>query len=519
MPSMSITVFMIRKAAYNEFNRFLGSLGRGVPTTGDISGTFYAIPSEPKQPGWVVALSGTYLPHAATAELFSQSPAGLLICRENSKLLAISFGHAWMKLKSEWLDHDFGRRVALNSIAAVDLRQLRSEQVLANRHRSIERSPDGASLNDFSYESDRDLVFSVEGISRKLPFTGTVRGGAPLRFDIEVEQLRKAIHATTKRLGYGYQEKFPDIDSLMPVTLKDHITSLDSRLDEEISTGNTERRVGLTPPASLEVFDQDLYFSYGRFNPTKHARSWALLYQEWVASLKGENPTLAVAERSVFHAIDAASGIRKTSIKIRDALSFDFVRPDGHYVIFSGKWYKASPNLLLKISVFLANMTASEFPPPTWNGIEREVEYNQRACNENTTLVHMDARHIFYGGGQSKFEFCDFLDPTNRVLYFVKNPNSATGMSHLYEQVRRTTELFFGNNPDYIERLRIALLRHRPGIDITWLQTPPRGPDWEVCLVSMGKEAAELPLFAKCGLMRVYRELSGRHRTISFCAA
>lgn len=519
MPSMSVTVFMIRRAAYAEFKTFLGGLGTGVTTVGGIDGTFYAIPDVPRTPAWVSSISNAYLPSDATAGLVSQSPAGILVCRARGKLIAITFGHAWMKLSSDWVDQNFGRRVALNSISESDLRQLRSEQVLANRHRSIERAPVSATLNEFSYESDRDLVFSVEGFCRSPPFPGVIRGGAPLRFDVEVALLPKALVAASKRLGLGYRSKFPDIDSLVPVTLKNDIAALDKRLDGEILAGNINNLIKLTPPASLEVFDQDIYFSYGRWSQAKHARSWALVYAEWIASLAAVKPNLIIAERSSINVVEASTGVRKTTVRVRDALSFDFVRNDGHYVIFSGRWYRASPNLSAKLTAFLTQITASPFPPPAWNGTDDEGTYNQNACIANPALVHMDARNIFYGGGQSKFEFCDFLDPVNKVLYFVKNPASSAGMSHLYEQVRRTTELFFGNNPEYITKLKAALIRKRPSITTSWLNTPPRGPNWEICLVSMGKAAPDLPLFARCGLMRVCRELVGRFKNVSYSVA
>lgn len=518
MASLSITVFMIRRLAYAEFFNFLEDLGAGTPTLGGISGTFYSMPDNPSPPGWVLALSDTYVPRGALNNLVSQSPAGILVVRANKKLFAICFGHAWMKLKSDWVDHNFGRRVALNSIEKDDLRQLRSEQVLAKRHRSIERSPKNARLDEFGFESDRDLVFSVEGFSRLPPISGMVRGGAPLRFDVEIDSLPKALHAASRRLGFGYQSRFPDIDNLLPVTSKDVIKDLNVTLDKEITAGNPGGLVGLSPPDSLEVFDQDVYFSYGRWKKEGHARSWALSYPEWIASLNGERASLAAAEKSLIHVVDAGNQARKASIKVKDALSFDLVKNDGHFVIFSGRWYRASPNLDLKVREFLASLRTSRFPPPSWNGRDDEGVYNVNACVGNA-LIYMDARHIFYGGGHSKFEFCDFLDAENKILYFVKNPNSAAGMSHLYEQARRTSELFFGNNPEYLQKLRMAILAKHPGLDVSWLDVRPRGLDWEICLVSLGRHARDLPMFAKCGLMRAHKDLSRRVRLVSYCVA
>ncbi|SOT93077.1 TIGR04141 family sporadically distributed protein [Xanthomonas arboricola] len=516
MSNLTVTVFLIRRNYYSEFNGLLKKLGSGFNLSGGLNGRFYPIEDDEKFPVWVNLIAPKFVPVIGVKKLKSQSPAGIISCKVKNKLLVITFGHAWMKLKNDWVESDFGRRVCLNVIDENDLKQLRSEQILAKRHRSIERSPKNANLYAFNYESDRDLVFSVEGIGRKRFFQGNIRGGAPLRFDIEADFLPKALLSAIKRMGHGYRKKFPDIDNLIPITLKDEIDKLDQELGKEIKAGNTANRITMAPPASLEVFDHDIYFSHGRWAGGAHAKSWSLIYAEWIASLKSAKPNLEVSTRKSIHVIDAATGFRKSSISPRDSFSFDVTRPDGHFITFSGKWYKASPNLESKISIFLKNLSASSFAPPAWNQTDHEGIYNTKACVANPSLVHMDARNVNYGGGYSRFEFCDFADPVNKVLYFVKNPGSSAGMSHLYEQARRTSELFFGNNIYYFNNLLLTVQKNYPALVVDWLVNYPRSSEWEICLVSMGKQASQLPMFAKCGLMRVHRELSTRFKAVTY---
>ncbi|WP_115560817.1 TIGR04141 family sporadically distributed protein [Xanthomonas arboricola] len=516
MSNLTVTVFLIRRNYYPEFNKFLKKLGSGFDLSGGLRGRFYPIEDDEKFPAWVNMIAPKFVPVIGVQELKSQSPAGLMSCKIKNKLLVITFGHAWMKLKNDWVESDFGRRICLNVIEENDLKQLRSEQILAKRHRSIERSPQNANLYAFNYESDRDLVFSVEGIGKKSFFRGNIRGGAPLRFDVEPDFLPKALFAAIKKMGYGYRNKFPDIDNLIPITLKDEIEKLDLELEKEITAGNVTNRITMAPPASLEVFDSDIYFFHGRWAGAIHSKSWSLVYAEWVASLKSVKPTLEIATRKSIHVVDAATASSKSTISPRESFSFDVTRPDGHFVTFSGKWYKASPNLENKISIFLKGLLASSFVPPAWNQTDHEGAYNKNACLANLLLVHMDARNVSYGGGYSRFEFCDFADPINKVLYFVKNPGSAAGMSHLYEQARRTSELFFGNNYSYLNNLIFTVQKNHPTLAVDWLVNYPRSSDWEICLVSMGKHADQLPMFAKCGLMRVHRELSTRFRAVTY---
>lgn len=484
--------------------------------SGGLDGHFYPIEDKEKTPTWASTISSLFVPSSAVSKLKSQSPAGIMSCKAGKKLLAITFGHAWMKLKSDWIEHDFGRRVALNILEEDDLKQIRSEQVLAKRHRSTERSPNNSKLYSFNYESDRDLVFSIEGVGRRKLFNGSIRGGAAFRFDVEINRLPASLRATTKLLGYGYQRKFPDIDNLISVTSKDEILDLEKELDAEIEDGNKSNKITMAPPSSLETFDKDIYFSYGRWAKKSHARSWSLSYFEWASSLKGVKPTLEIASKNLINVVDASTSKLTTKISAKDSLSFDISRPSGHFLIFSGRWYKASPNLEQKVSLFLKELQPPSIPPPPWNKTDDEKNYNFNACAISPHLLHMDARMVYYGGDKSKFEFCDFADPAKKILYFVKNPSSSAGMSHLYEQARRTSELFFGVNNTYIDALTLTMEKNHPTAIIDWIKNPPRSSEWEICLVSMGKPAHLLPMFAKCGLMRVHRELSKRFSAVTY---
>lgn len=517
MESLSVTAFLIRRDCTDEVREFLINLQDRIPLSLEYgTGSFFPISSEPDPPNWAKELQDKLLTRPPAIPLNSQSPAGILSIWLKSRLILITFGHAWMKLDPRWYQHDFGRRAALNLIEKDALRQIRLEQVLAKRHRQIERAPGAADLYSFGYESDRDLVFSVEGVSRHKVIHGTVRGGAALRFDTRTDRLPRALELACKLQGYGYQKKFPDIDSLAPITNKIDIQNLDSELEIELAAPHP--RVSMAPPTSLEVFDQDLYFNYGRWNAKNHARSWNLSFDEWKASLGGAAPNLHAATEATINVVDASTGVRRTRIIPKDCFSLDVTNKRGHFILFSGKWYMASPNLEAKMESFLNSLLPPSEPPPNWNGADDEGTYNNSVCNLNNELVHMDARNVMYGGGQSRFEFCDFLNPSKKILYFAKNPSSAQGMSHLFEQTRRTVELFFGNNDLYLNKLRRKLIQEHPNLNMDWIEGRPISSQWEVCLVSLGKRADQLSMFPRCGLMKLHREISGRCGKVTFAA-
>jgi uncharacterized protein (TIGR04141 family) len=100
-----------------------------------------------------------------------------------------------------------------------------------------------------------------------------------------------------------------------------------------------------------------------------------------------------------------------------------------------------------------------------WNQVDDEGTYNDRCAKKDKSLLHFDKKDVWYGGGQSRFEFCDLMHLGTKRLYFVKVPSKSSGMSHLVEQTRRTVELFFGPDPGFRTALEKKIKKLNSKID------------------------------------------------------
>jgi uncharacterized protein (TIGR04141 family) len=125
-------------------------------------------------------------------------------------------------------------------------------------------------------------------------------------------------------------------------------------------------------------------------------------------------------------------------------------------------------------------------------------------------MLLFDKKIVHYGGGQSKFEFCDFMHLKKRTLFFAKIPSRSSDCSHLVEQTKRTIELFFGVDGTFRSKLRKSILKKNAKADTSWLDSRPRPGDWKLCLVLMGKEKDSLPLFARCSVSRLAKHCEER---------
>lgn len=155
---------------------------------------------------------------------------------------------------------------------------------------------------------------------------------------------------------------------------------------------------------------------------------------------------------------------------------------------------------------------------PVWNTLDDEGTYNAGVPLKDGTIWLFDKKLVNFGGGRSRFEFCDLVHLDTKTLYFVKQPSGSTSVSHLCEQLRRTVENFFSTDDAFRKKLRESIAKHDKSKDISWLTNRPHRHEWNLCLVSMGKHANQFPFFAKCGVARLVRELEQGGYRISFQA-
>src|SRR5216684_1642253 len=90
-----------------------------IPLSEPLNGVF--VPLEPaiREPLWVPAIR-TIVETGETpllTDFTSRSPSGLLVMWRPTRTFVLPFGQgAWQHLSNDWLERDFGRRVALNAV-------------------------------------------------------------------------------------------------------------------------------------------------------------------------------------------------------------------------------------------------------------------------------------------------------------------------------------------------------------------------------------------------------------------
>jgi uncharacterized protein (TIGR04141 family) len=402
---LSFSAFLLRADQVQKFESALVNGRSGLELAPPLDGIFIPLASTPAEPAWL-ALVRRLLVAPGNLTLQSQSPGGLIFVRHASKHFVLTFGQAWHRLEDEWLEHDFGRRVALNSIARDKIVAIRAEQVFAKGHLANERAPRASSVDEFGVEFDRDLVSAVEGLPGDEILGKSIRGATSLRTQLPLSGLAAALDRAADLFDSDdYKKTWPELDNMGPVKDSVLVTQLETELDTEFASGTAQRRLNLfTPDQRHEEGAVPDSYVFGRMTKTP-ATSPYLMVDSWLNYLQNERMTPSVhsAKQCRVHLMDEAKEeIRSHSVF--DCFGYELVLHGKQYILSSGIWYEVVDSFVRRINQDVGRIAVPMINLPTWNQTDSEGEYNEECCacpasftsmQEISTLVEVSRNSSF----------------------------------------------------------------------------------------------------------------------------
>lgn len=521
---LSVSVYLLKKSKTTEAQQQLEAASAAVyPLIEGIpGGAFIALPADAEAPRWLAPVS-TLLAPGGAPQLEGQSPGAILWVPRGDKTFVFTFGYGHSKVKAEWVEPEFGKIVALSVVTQWQVREVRAEQVFARRHIASERAPRAAAVREFGFEADRDLVTAIEGMPEPTywPAFGTkVRGGVSFKFDLDVAKLVETLDRIIERFDSNdHRRRWPQANNLVPVRDDDKVLQLDALLDGLLTGARPEDAISLAAPGERSgdvAYPQ--HFVIGRRHKGAPTSPYLML-ASWLRYIgdKGLPLGVAAAKDTTVHLLDENKEEINTCAMYH-CMGAEVDLGGVTHVLSSGNWYAADQDFIESTKRTLATLGAPAVALKAWNTTDNEGPYNADAAAADPELWLFDKELVGYGGGASRFEYCDIMHLRTKTLYFVKHPGGSAGVSHLCEQVRRTAELFFDTDPGYRRKLAEKVAGVGKGWPTDWLDERPKQHEWDLCLVLMGKHVDALPFFAKCGIAWLLGELQRRGFKVSFQA-
>jgi uncharacterized protein (TIGR04141 family) len=132
---LPLTIFLLRPDRVPVFEKQLAGAGQDrLPLAAPFDGYVQSFPPTAGESKWVSVLQSA-MQNPAALSAMGMSPAALARIRRNGNTFVLTFGHAWQKLEDDWLEPEFGRRVALNAIPPDNLVEIHVEQGAHTRRR------------------------------------------------------------------------------------------------------------------------------------------------------------------------------------------------------------------------------------------------------------------------------------------------------------------------------------------------------------------------------------------------
>lgn len=438
-PTTTLTIYLL-KDSYLDGST---ALREGDLNSNDITGigTLYTVASQKRPPKWLTFFDNN-IPNNAT--LFNSTASGVLFVEAASRIFAVTFGYGKnLLIQGSW-EEGFGLRVTLNSIAPDKIKSIDHKTFeTVTRHSRTQTSREG-SAEDFGLDVERDLVRAVTGqpIDTSLGKRLTGMDALVAVAKVDLQGLPALLERYHKQfLQQDYKTHFSWIDNISEVRDPGVIKELNSRLLKRFQS-SADERLWLSVP---DLVDWSVIggFKYMRSEGTVHVD---LSIKDFIMTL--DDSSLLTLELLRKRRIFVMNRDEDKAIDDWPVFACIYCEEDidnETFLLTGGKWYKVEKQFVANVNEFIEQLTSNHAPLPIFDSVHdgSEGKYNERvAAASNGAMAHMDEKSIYYGGGKSKFEFCDLYSDSKELLHVKRYGGSSAPLSHLFAQGSTSAQLW-----------------------------------------------------------------------------
>lgn len=470
-------------------------------------------------PMWLHALSKKS--EGEFPNIHASSISGALLVTVEDRGFVLTFGHAWQKIRSRFIEPNFGIRCVLNLAERDSLRAIKRDRIAEDFIQAIEQIPDSDEIDRFGIDIERDLLRGVKAkVDSNREFGSWVAGGDPFKASIclEKESLQSFLARCISLWSLAdYQNNFAWVDNIAPI--RDEL--LDAELNQALVCALAEdpTQFVLCTPDLLGWDDFDLFaFQVKKRQHAPCADSLELgMWLDWLSGKGASLNFAALTENYIYAYKDDGSNVR--SWTVLSCIHGMLEKNDGHYLVHGGNWFRVDKNFVDRINKRVASIPVSTIDLPLPKIKEKEGDYNLRVANElSGSVLWMDKKLVSHGGGKSRFEVCDLFTDSGHLIC-VKPWGQASGsLSHLFNQARVSVQLL-NNDPIYRQKAKDMIGALDAGFALVWEVICDNPKDAEVVLAVMRCCPKEnLPFFAKLSLVNCIDDLLDMRFRATFLA-
>lgn len=425
----------------------------------------------------------------------------------DGRVMLLTFGQGRHLLKPGCWEEKFGIRTALNSIGVESIRSIDKHTLdTYGMHSRVQVSREAAP-SEFDIDFERDLVRAITGTPSDNSIAERLSGFDSLKMSkrTSLYTLKSDLSLLLSQFAKEiYKKNFPWIDYISEVrdpVLKDR---LDLFLIDAIRGGRGDI-CWLAIPEPIDWTEVSGFRFRGQGKRPDHQD---VRLPDFVADNNVDLSKLTV-DYLRNHEVGAVNdeGYFRYTWPVYKCLYCEAEKDGDTYLLTAGHWYKVATDFVQEVNKSVRNVDRVKLGLPEYDD-NTEEGYNRRAAAcDPKRLYFMDRKEVMFGGGRSRFEFCDLIN-TDRDIIHVKRYAGSNVLSHLFNQGSAAAELY-ASDPSF----RQLVNEHLPeGLRLASVEQRPNTSDYRIVYAVISSEMGDsltLPFFSRLSLRQAVRRLRG----------
>lgn len=416
--------------------------------------------------------------------LHSSGSAAILFLSVKQRWMALCFGYAHIALNEDAFVHQFGLKVALNTVRRGSLLSL---DLATPDAVTFQRRVQASKLSDFSQfgvDTLRDLARVAGGKPEDDAFAKFVAGKDALSLDTPLTPSQfhsKCVEILNAFKSKAYKKDYAWFDNVKVETNPSRLRRLDRLLFQEIQAirSGSISLLHMSPP-EIQNYVEGAALQYSGFNSRKPEFT-KLSIEDYAAELNRLGCTHTIQEIKTSHKIrteNLKTGAIEPGWKVYDCLNWEATLPaptPTNYVLFAGKWYKISKKFKDRVDEHFDSIEDIVVIGPTH--CLNEEELIEDLLKNRSDLIKLDRTKINPESVvAANLEPCDFYSNDKHFIH-LKDGESSGPISHLWMQGVVSAEAFVADS-EFRRKLKDTVAATKGGF--AFVGTLPDGRKREV---------------------------------------
>lgn len=444
------------------------------------------------------------------------SNKAVMLIKIDDRIMALTFGYGRSILNENYIERDFGLRVAINLIDTNKMRSINAANIEDTVVNIQKQSSHVVSQEEFSINGIYDVVTAVMGKSVNIEYADRISGKDSLvvTLDMKPTQLMDKLKIYLDAYkSDAYKKNFPWIDNMKEIRDKEKINALSNEIVSKIKRKDIYD-IYISPPETINwsevkglmltgmnkrrgnienYSDEPSFYDYAiKFEDESSNQILSKLKSDKLLALYNDDNSYTIC--SVYAALVA-------QVKYEDDL----------YVLYNGVWYLIKNDFYNNVKDAVSKIAISDIDFPICYKDEHEGDYNDRVSKQLNFCL-FDKRLVKVEGGLKQIEACDLFTDKKQFIH-VKHKYSSAHLSHLFAQGKISAQCFV-DDEQYRKQV-YDITKEKYVSDVFDYKKKPQSQEFEIVYAiitdKIGKIEESIPFFSLVNLMLVAQELERMH--------